>query len=125
MELPELKRYLRARPATTEDSPWGPQHLAYKVMGKLFAVLAWDESPMRMSLKCDPDRVDELRAVFPAVRPAPYFDKRHWNAVILDGSIPDAELEAMIDESFALVLKKLTRAQRASVESLKQLESED
>ncbi len=57
-----------------------------------------------------------LRKVFPAVRPAPYFNKQHWNLVVLDGSVPGAELEAMIDESYALVVKGLTRKQRESLE---------
>jgi len=116
MNLDALKRCLKSKPAATEGTAWGPEHLVYKVMGKLFAVVSWDEEPMRMSLKCDPDRVDALRAVFPAVQPAPYFNKRHWNLVVLDGSLPDEELQAMIDRSYELVVAKLTRAQRDELE---------
>lgn len=115
MTLDELKSTLLAKPGATEGTAWGPEHLVYKVMGKLFAVLAWDQTPMRMSLKCDPDRVEELRRVFAAVRPAPYFNKRHWNQVILDGSVPDGELEAMVDESYELVVRGLTRTQREQI----------
>ena len=112
MTLEELKRYLRSRPGTTEEAPFGPEHLVYKVMGKIFAVVGWDEDPLTMSLKCDPERVEELRQVFRAVGPAPYFDKRHWNLVVLDGSVPDPELLAMVDDSYDLVVEGLTRAQR-------------
>jgi predicted DNA-binding protein (MmcQ/YjbR family) len=110
--LEELKRYLRSRPGTTEETPFGPEHLVYKVMGKIFAVVGWDEEPLTLSLKCDPERVEELRQVFRAVGPAPYFDKRHWNLVVLDGSVPDPEVLAMVDDSYDLVVEGLTRAQR-------------
>jgi predicted DNA-binding protein (MmcQ/YjbR family) len=88
MTLDELKRYLRSKPGATEETPFGPEHLVYKVMGKIFAVVGWDEEPVTMSLKCDPEGVEVLRKVFRSVTPAPYFDKRHWNVVALDGSIP-------------------------------------
>lgn len=83
--------------------------------GKLFAVLAWDEDPMRMSLKCPPERVEELRAVFPAIQPPAYFNKRHWNLIVLDGSVPDAEIEAMIDTSHELIMASLTKKARAAL----------
>ena len=112
MTLDELKRYLRSKPGATESTPFGPEHLVYKVMGKIFAVVGWDEDPVTMSLKCDPDEVEVVRKVFRAVTPAPYFDKRYWNLVALDGSIPDPELVAMVDDSYDLVVEGLTRAQR-------------
>jgi predicted DNA-binding protein (MmcQ/YjbR family) len=115
--LEGLKALLLERPGATEDAAFGPEHLSYKIAGKLFAVLSWDEDPMRVSLKCDPAKVEVLRRVFPAVRPAPYFNKQHWNLVILDGTVPEGELEAMIDESYTLVVKGLTRAQRERIDA--------
>jgi predicted DNA-binding protein (MmcQ/YjbR family) len=117
LDLDDLKSYLMAKPGATEEVPFGPEALVYKVMGKMFALLAWDESPMRVSLKCDPDRVEVLRAVFPAVRGAPYFNKRHWNAVDLDGSVPIEELLGMIDDSYDLVVKGLPRRLRDALAS--------
>jgi predicted DNA-binding protein (MmcQ/YjbR family) len=113
--LEGLKALLLAKPCAAESAAFGPEHLSYKVAGKLFAVLSWDEEPMCVSLKCDPAKVEVLRKVFAAVRPAPYFNKQHWNLVILDGSVPRAELEAMIEESYSLVVKGLTRKQRESL----------
>ncbi len=112
MTLDELKQYLRSKPGAAEGTPFGPEHLVYKVMGKIFAVVGWDEEPVTMSLKCDPEGVEVLRKVFRAVTPAPYFDKRYWNLVALDGSIPEPELLAMVDDSYDLVVEGLTRAQR-------------
>jgi len=116
LTLDELKRFLRSKPGTTEDTPFGPEHLVYKVMGKIFAVVGWDEEPMTMSLKCEPERVEELRQVFRAVMPAPYFDKHHWNLVVLDGSVPEPELLAMVDDSYDLVVRGLSRARREQLQ---------
>jgi len=117
MKLQELKKYLLAKPETTEEIPFGPEALVFKVLGKMFALLAWDETPTRISLKCDPERALELRAVFKGVRGAYHFNKRHWNMVDLDGSIPDPEVLAMIDDSYALVVKRLPKAKRQRIES--------
>ena len=115
MELDELRRYLLAKPETTEEIPFGPQALVYKVAGKMFALVAWEAAPMRISLKCDPDRALELRAVFAGVRGAYHFDKRHWNMVDLDGTVPEPEVLAMVDDSYALVVGKLPRAVRTRI----------
>ena len=112
INLSGLKQYLLAKPETSEETPFGPEALVYKVMGKMFALIAWDESPQRISLKCDPDRAMELRAVFEGVRGAYHFNKRHWNMVDLDGSVPEPEVLAMIDDSYALVVKGLPRTKR-------------
>lgn len=123
LTLDELKRFLRSKPGTTEDTPFGPEHLVYKVMGKIFAVIGWDEEPMTMSIKCDPERVEELRQVFRAVRPAPYFDKHHWNLVVLDGSVPEPELLAMVDDSYDLVVRGLPRARREQLQRRRRTKS--
>jgi len=112
VELSDLTRLLKSKPGSTEEVPFGPEHLVYKVMGRIFAVIGWDEEPLTMSLKAEPERVEELREVFRAVTPAPYFHKRHWNLVRLDGSIPEPELVAMIDDSYDIVVRGLTRARR-------------
>ncbi len=112
----DLRAYLLAKPGTTEEVPFGPRALVYKVMGKMFALIAWDETPVRLSLKCDPERALELRAVFKAVRGAYHFNKRHWNMVDLDGSVPEVELLGMIDDSYDLVVEGLPTATRGRLE---------
>lgn len=74
---------------------------------------------MRISIKCDPGKVEVLRKIFPAVQPPPYFNKNHWNLVIIDGSVPKAEFLTMINESYRLMVKKLTRKQRNKLTELK------
>ena len=112
MDLETLKGLLLEMAGVTEEIPFGPEALVYKVMGKMFALIAWDESPMRISLKCDPERAIELRSVFKGVRGAYHFNKRHWNMVDLDGSVPIPEVLAMIEDSYDLVVKGLPKAKR-------------
>lgn len=112
MELAQLRAYLLAKPGALEDRPFGPQPLVLKVGGKMFALLDEDSRPLRVSLKCDPAQALFLRDSFPAVQPGYHLNKEHWNTVTLDGSIPDTGIQAMIDESYTLVVKSLSRAAR-------------
>lgn len=112
MELKQLTAYLLAKKGTTEETPFGPEALVYKVAGKMFALVAWEAAPLHISLKCEPGQAMFLRDMYPAVRPGYHLNKTHWNTVTLDGSVPDEEVLAMIDDSYDLVVKSLTRAQR-------------
>lgn len=112
MELDLLRAYLLAKPGAVEDYPFGPQPLVLKVGGKMFALVDEASQPAQVSLKCEPAHALFLRDSFPAVQPGYHLNKEHWNTVTLDGSIPDAGIQAMVDESYDLVVKSLTRAAR-------------
>lgn len=112
MDLKSLRERLMTKPGATEETPFGPEALVFKVRGKMFALVAWQEHPLSISLKCDPDEALFLRDLYPAVRPGYHLNKRHWNTITLDGSVPDAELGQMIDDSYALVVRGLPKAQR-------------
>jgi predicted DNA-binding protein (MmcQ/YjbR family) len=112
MQLEPLRAYLLRKPSVTEETPFGPDALVFKVAGKIFALVAWQETPLAISLKCDPDFVPILRQQYAAVQPGYHLNKRHWNTVTLDGSIPEAEILAMIDDSYDLVVDTLPKAQR-------------
>ena len=111
-----IRKYLLAKPDAQEDYPFGPDVAVMKVAGKMFATLARDEDDMNMNLKCDPDEALILRDIFPAVKPGYHMNKRHWNTLVLDGSIPRGETERMIDNSYALVVKGLPRGKRQALE---------
>ena len=96
-----------------EDYPFGDGVAVYKVGGRMFALVSLDGDPGSVNLKCDPDLVLELRDRYPAVRPGYHQDKRHWNTVELDGSIPESELREMIEQSYELVVSRLPLADRA------------
>jgi len=112
MDLEQLRRYLKAKPGAVEDFPFDLVTLVAKVGGKMFALVGTDEMPLRLNLKCDPLKAEVLREYYPAVLPGYHMNKRHWNTVVLDGTMPDADVRAMIDESYDLVVKGLPKAKR-------------
>ena len=112
MELESLRTYLLDKAGCTEERPFGPQALVFKVIGKMFALVAWEQNPLDISLKCDPDEALFLRDMYTAVIPGYHMNKKHWNTVTLDGSIPDDHIWRMIDDSYKLVVKGLKKADR-------------
>ena len=118
MTLEQLKVYLLAKKGAVEERPFGPEALVYKVVGKMFALVAWEADPLTISLKCDPDEALFLRDIYTAVRPGYHLNKRHWNTVTINGTIPEKEFLSMIDDSYNLVVKRLTNAQRQSLQEL-------
>lgn len=107
MDFEILRKYLADKPGATEDFPFGPSAMVFKVSGKMFALIAVQDTPLRINLKCDPDLALHLRAIYSAVQPGYHMNKKHWNTITLDGSLPNEEILTMIDESYDLVAKKL------------------
>ena len=118
MNLEFLRKFLLKKKGTTEETPFGPEALVYKVMGKMYALIAWEENPLHITLKCDPDFALALRAKYPAVTAGYHMNKRHWNTIMLDGSVPEDEILEMIDDSYDLVVKKLKKADRERLANL-------
>ena len=116
MNLEFLRETLLNKKSTSEETPFGPEALVYKVMGKMFALIAWEEDPLHITLKCDPDFALVLRAKYPAITAGYHMSKKHWNTIILDGSIPKDEILEMIDDSYALVVKGLKKVDREKLE---------
>ena len=112
MDFEILRKYLLAKAGAVEDFPFDKTTLVIKVAGKMFALLGLNDEPLRINLKCDPLQAEILRDRYPAVIPGYHMNKRHWNTVVLDGSVPEAELWAMIDASYALVVKGLPKGKR-------------
>ncbi len=101
-----LKNYLLDKLGATEDFPFGPDAAVYRVYGKIFAIVGEENGIQRINLKCDPVEAEQLRMVFDAIIPGYHMNKKHWNTVILNGTVPQSEIKRMIDNSYALVLKK-------------------
>jgi predicted DNA-binding protein (MmcQ/YjbR family) len=112
-----LRAYLLDKPGATEDFPFGPEDMVAKVGGKMFALMGVLDPPKSIVLKCDPDYAEELRTEYRAITTAPYMSKQHWNAVALDGSVPDDILLSLINDSYHLVVKGLTRKAREQLEA--------
>ena len=112
MNAENFRAHCLGKPAVTEGTPFGPEDIVFKVHGKMFALLALDEVPTRVNLKCDPDLALELRDRYEQIEPGYHMNKKHWNTVVLDGMIPDKEVREMIDHSYELVARSLPRKLR-------------
>ncbi len=110
MDLDQVHTYIMTKVGASEERPFDLETPVYKVMGKMFALLAPERTPQCLTLKCDPDHALLLREIYDTVKPGYHMNKKHWNTIALDGSVPDDEIEEMIDESYDLVVRGLTKA---------------
>ncbi len=103
MNVEEIRKYCIVKPGVTESLPFNDTALVFKVAGKMFALLDLSDDSRGITLKCDPAMAIELREKYSAVTPAWHFNKKHWNTIYIDGSIPDKEIFGWIDHSYKLV----------------------
>ncbi len=115
MNAAELRAHCLSFSGAEETFPFGPETSVFKVAGKMFALSALEAESLRISLKCEPLLAESLRAAHAAVLPGYHLNKRHWNTVIVDGSIPDEAIRDMIEDSYDLVVSKLPRARRGAL----------
>ena len=122
----QAEQYLLSKPETSLDYPFGDDIKVFKVKKKMFATLSLGKGKEKgtdgkmagnycMNLKCDPDEAIMLRDIFPSIIPGYHMNKAQWNTVILDGSIPQGEIERMIDNSYMLVVSKMTKKDQKSI----------
>jgi len=100
------------KPGTIASYPFGEGTLVFKVADRMFALIAEDADPLRINLKCDPDDALALRAKYAAIIPGYHMNKMHWNSLILDGSLPTELVYELIDHSYELVVKGLSKSKR-------------
>jgi predicted DNA-binding protein (MmcQ/YjbR family) len=115
MNIETFREYCLSKPSATEDTPFGPDNIVFKVDGKMFALAALDEVPSAVNLKCDPDLALELRDRYAQVRPGYHMNKKHWNTIELDGVIPEGEIRKMVDHSYDLVVQSLPKLRRVKL----------
>lgn len=115
--LDDLREYCNAQRGAEETFPFDEVTLVFKVRGKMFALLDITQNPHEPSinLKCEPTLAEILRSTYPAVMPGYHMNKRHWNTVRVDGSIPMPEIEEMIDHSYNEVVKGLPKKDREAL----------
>ncbi len=118
MHIEAFREYCLAKPAATEELPFGPDTLVFKVCGKMFALCSMSAYQHGVALKCDPEEAIYLREKYPQVQPGYHMSKRHWNTVLPEAGLPDKLLQQWIDASYRLVVAKLTKTQRQEVQSL-------
>ena len=112
MDYQQVRTYLLSQREAVEDLSNGADAAVFRVRHKIFATLAKDGNGHRVSLKCEPGEALTLRDTFVAVVPGHHLNKKHWNTVILDGTVPEGELKRMIDNSYALVIATMPSSQQ-------------
>ena len=112
MNIEALREYCLSKPGVTESFPFDENTLVFKVAGKIFLLTdLLDE--FSMNVKCDPEKAVELREQYPCVQPGYHMNKKHWNTVMIDGSVSDREVAEWIDASYRLVVQSLPLKERA------------
>jgi predicted DNA-binding protein (MmcQ/YjbR family) len=109
----ELTAACLALPGATEEYPFGGETSVFKVAGKIFAIAPVTAGSV--SLKCEPELAEQLRRDYEAIRPGYHLNKRHWNTVTLDGSVPDTMVRELIEDSYDLIVAALPAAKRAAL----------
>ena len=92
-----------------ETYPFSPGVSVFKVRGKIFAIARLDAEPVDISLKCEPELAQQLRVDWDAITPGYHLDKRHWNTVVMDGSVPEQLVRDMVEDSYDLVVSALPK----------------
>ena len=116
MNIESFRAYCLAKPGVTEELPFDNQTLVFKVMGKMFALTDVDLFTS-VNLKCDPEEAALLREQHEAVVPGYHMNKKHWNTVLMDGSLTDSLVMAWIDQSYNLVVANLPKKDQAIIRS--------
>ena len=106
MNIEEIREYCLSKDLTEEGFPFGEETLVLKVNNKIFCLIALDENPVRMNLKCNPEKAIELREKFHYVIPGYHMNKKHWNTIICEEFVSERFIKDLIDHSYELVAKK-------------------
>ncbi len=107
MNIEQLREYCLSKPDTEETLPFGPDTLVFKVNTKVFLLTGLDSHPLQFNVKCNPDKAVELREEYPhCILPGYHMNKKHWNTIIVDGSVSNKQLQGFIDDSYNLVKGK-------------------
>jgi predicted DNA-binding protein (MmcQ/YjbR family) len=111
----QLREFCLSFPGVTEDFPFGPETLVFKVRNKVFAITDIRVEARSVNLKCDPEWAIELRESYPEVNPGYHMNKKHWNTVRLNGNLGDEFVSKLISHSYDLVVKGLPRSQQRTL----------
>ncbi|HVO74647.1 MAG TPA: MmcQ/YjbR family DNA-binding protein [Ignavibacteriaceae bacterium] len=111
MDFETIRKYCLSKKGVAEELPFDEDSPVYKVMGKIF-LIASISHPVSINLKCDPEKAVELRERYDAVTPGYHMNKKHWNTIMLDGSITPKSIKEWIDHSYDLVVDGLNKKEK-------------
>ncbi|SRR6266498_524030 len=116
MNIETLREYCLNKIGAEETTPFGPDTLVYKVNGKIFLLMSLDEESLSFNVKCDPEIAIELREHYSCVFPGYHMNKKHWNTVVVDGSVSAKQLREWIDHSYDLIVKSFPPKNKKGVQ---------
>lgn len=117
MNVEEIREYCLLKKGTTESFPFDETTLVIKVMDKMFILISLD-TDLSINVKCDPEKAIALREEHTAVLPGYHMNKKHWNTVMVNGTVPRQNIEQWIDDSYDLVVKSLTKKKQQALKEL-------
>lgn len=109
MHIESIRLYCISKKAVSESMPFDDKTLVFKVAGKIFALINLNSNPLRLNLKCDPEKAIDLRDRFESILPGYHSNKKHWNTIVVTGEISKVLLHHLIDHSYDLVKAKLPK----------------
>ena len=115
MNVEDIREFCLSLKGVTEEFPFGDDTLVFKVAGKIFCLANLDGA-LTINLKNDPGKNIELRETYDSIKPGYYMNKIHWNTVNIEGSLPDILIKNLIEDSYILVIEKLTRREKQILE---------
>ncbi len=115
MNTEELRQYCLSKKEVTEGFPFGNDTLVFKVRGKIFLLVSLSSQQLQFNVKSDPEKAIELREQYDAIQPGYHMNKKLWNTVIMDGSLPKKLITEMIDDSYFLIIKSLPKKDQAGL----------
>ena len=117
LTLDNIRKYCNSKKGVTEDFPFDFKTLTIKVGSKMFALTNIEAEELKINLKCDPLLSLQLRSMYPQITPGYHMNKKHWNTVALFNDAPPVDIKKWVDDSYNLVINKLSRAERDSLEN--------
>ncbi len=112
MNIQQFYEFCLSKKGVTEHFPFDEETLVFKVGGKMFCLTSlnqWEKGTPSLNLKCDPEQAEELRAEYEAIIPGWHMSKIHWNTVAFNGDVSDKMMRKLINHSYELVFKSLTK----------------
>jgi len=116
LNIEQIREHCLKKKGVTEEFPFDEETLVFKVAGKMFLLASLEAIPLQINLKCNPEKAIELREEYDSVLPGYHMNKKHWNTVIIDGTVPERKFLEWIDDSYSLVVAVLNTTQRKNLE---------
>ena len=109
MNVEDISEYCLSKKGVAEEFPFDEETLVFKVMGKIFALVPLERIPLQINLKFDPEFAEELRGLYEVFQPGYHMNKKHWNTILVDGTLRNELIYRWIDDSYNLVVKGLRK----------------